>query len=100
MLRETVMREADFAFSLCVFCIRRRGRDTPVRRRGRASTKKPALERSEARERLQSVVEVSNVTGNEKAACVDRIEEKTVSDSESTFEKEWYVDICHVIAFN
>ncbi|KAJ4992219.1 hypothetical protein SVAN01_02238 [Stagonosporopsis vannaccii] len=77
-----------FAPFLCIFCIRRRGRDTPVRRRGRASTKKPALERSEARERLQSVVEVSNVTRNEKAACVDRIEEKTVSDSESTLEKE------------
>ncbi|KAH6643659.1 hypothetical protein C7974DRAFT_2701 [Boeremia exigua] len=77
-----------FAPFLCVFCIRRRRRDTPVRQRARAPIKLPALERSEARERLQSVVEVSSVIENEKAACVDRVEEKIASDSESTLEKE------------
>lgn len=77
------------AYSLCVFCIRKRRRDTPVRQN--RPIKPPALERSEARERLQSVAEVSNVIGDQKAAYVARHEEKIGSDSESTSEKEWCV---------
>ncbi|KAL6711595.1 hypothetical protein ACN47E_004529 [Coniothyrium glycines] len=44
---------------LCVFCIRKRRQATPVAPR---AAKKPALRRAEARERLDSVTEVSNVT--------------------------------------
>lgn len=80
------------AYSLCMFCIRKRRRDIPVRRN--RPIKPPALERSEARERLQSVAEVSNVIGGEKATYVVRHEEKIRPDSESTSEKEWSVAIC------
>ncbi|KAF2631537.1 hypothetical protein BU25DRAFT_454977 [Macroventuria anomochaeta] len=75
-----------FAPFLCGFCIRKRRRDTPVRRHG--PVKLLTLQRSEARERLRSVVEVSNVTGDQKAACVDRRKEKVGSDSESIPEEE------------
>jgi hypothetical protein len=77
------------AYSLCVFCIRKRRRDIPVRRN--RPIKPPALERSEARERLQSVAEVSSVIGDQKTAYVARYEEKVGSDSESMSEREWCV---------
>ncbi|KAJ8115621.1 hypothetical protein OPT61_g2774 [Boeremia exigua] len=77
-----------FAPFLCIFCVRRRRRDVPVRRRVRTALKIPALERSEARERLQSVVEVSNVIESQKATCVERVEDKSASDTESVIEKE------------
>ncbi|KAF3033369.1 hypothetical protein E8E12_003090 [Didymella heteroderae] len=75
-----------FAPFLCVFCIRKRRQDVPVRRS--RPIKLPALERSEARERLQLVAEVSNVIGDHKAAYVARHEEKIGSDNESVSEKE------------
>lgn len=77
------------AYSLCVFCIRQRRRDVPVTRN--RPIKPPALERSEARERLQSVAEVSNVIGDQKAAFLARHEEQIGSDNESVSEKEWCV---------
>ena len=77
------------AYSLCVFCIRKRRRDVPVRRN--RPIKPPALERSEARERLQSVTEVTNVIGDQKATFVARHEEQIDADNESISEKEWWV---------
>lgn len=59
-------------------------------RRNRPS-KPPALERSEARERLQSVAEVTSVIGDQKAAYVVKHEETIGPDNESVSEKEWWV---------
>jgi hypothetical protein len=55
--------------------------------------KKPALRRAEARERLNNVTEVSNVTGTVgDAGGVDAVEGKEqVSSSASILEREWYV---------
>lgn len=59
-------------------------------RRPRKILKLPALQRAEARERLQSVVEISHVTGDQKAACVVELEDRaTISDGGSLLEKEW-----------
>ena len=54
-----------FAPFLCVFCIRKRRQAVPV---PAVKTKKPALRRAEARERLNAVTEVSYVTEGNKAA--------------------------------
>lgn len=78
------------AYSLCVFCIRKRRRDVPVRRN--RPIKPPALERSEARERLQSVAEVAHVLGDQKAAYVTRHEEAVGPDNESVSVKEWWAE--------
>lgn len=71
---------------ICVFCVRKRRRDQPTRRR--CPVKLPALQRSEARERLASVAEVSGVTGSNKVLCVDQIEEKIHPDNLSILGKE------------
>lgn len=75
------------AFSLCFCCIRRGRRHQPVRQS--RPLKPPKLQRSEARERLESVAEVSNVTGNQKAAYVGETEEEARPYNVSTLEKEW-----------
>jgi hypothetical protein len=84
------------AHSLCVFCIRKRRRDVPVRRN--CPIKPPALERSEARERLQSVAEVTNVIGDHKAAYVARHEEAVGLDNESVSEKECAICLSTLLA--
>ncbi|KAF1931798.1 RING/U-box [Didymella exigua CBS 183.55] len=85
-----------FAPFLCVFCIRRRRRDIPVRRK--RPIKPPALERSAARERLQSVAEVSNVIGDQKAAYVARHDEQVGSDDESISDKECAICLSTLLA--
>lgn len=53
--------------------------------------KLPALQRIEARERLQSVVEISHVTEDQKEPCVVKLEDQTSLDGGSMLEKEWLV---------
>jgi len=62
-----------FAPFLCVFCIRKRRQAVPV---PAVKTKKPALRRAEARERLNAVTEVSYVTEGNKAALHGTAEQR------------------------
>jgi len=72
---------------LCVFFIRKRRRDIPIRR-GCVWTV-PALQRSEAKGRLQPLVEVLQITGGGKAECAARYEVKLGSDdSASALDRE------------
>lgn len=75
-----------FAPFLCVFCIRKRRRDVPIRRGG--AFKAPALERSEARERLQSVVEALGSTEGEKTQYTANPGPGMCPKISSAFEKE------------
>lgn len=74
---------------LCIYCIRKRrqtgvGVVIPLAR----TPKKPALRRAEARERLNNVTDVSNVTSVPSDGAVD-LTEQTPS-SASFLEREWY----------
>lgn len=75
-----------FAPFLCVFCIRKRRRDIPIGRR--CISKVPALQRPEAKARLQPVVEVLQITGGENAECAARYEAKLGSDGASALGEE------------
>jgi len=59
-----------FAPFLCVFCIRKRRHTVAVA----PKTKKPALRRAEARERLNAVTQVSNVTESTNASSTQTAE--------------------------
>ncbi|KAH7356329.1 hypothetical protein BKA66DRAFT_249571 [Pyrenochaeta sp. MPI-SDFR-AT-0127] len=70
---------------LCVFCVRKRRRTQPFV----PAAKKPALQRAEARDRLNSVTEVSNVTGETKLLHVGMVEEnEKIVESASFAERE------------
>ena len=72
-----------FAPILCVYCVRRRRGTPPAPLRSR---KPPALDRTEAREKLRAVTEVIEIASDKNPKT--HIEEKIVPDSVSFLEKE------------
>ncbi|KAF1919361.1 hypothetical protein BDU57DRAFT_139278 [Ampelomyces quisqualis] len=84
-------------FSLCVFCIRKRQRNTPVP--PPRKVKKPALRRAEARERLTQFTNVADVTdvtdergiapeGQTAVSTTIEVTSTPVADSSSVSEQE------------
>ncbi|KAF1840239.1 uncharacterized protein K460DRAFT_296160 [Cucurbitaria berberidis CBS 394.84] len=70
---------------LCVFCIRYRRREQYVVR----ATKKPDLQRVKAREELNSVTEISNISGaRELSQAGPSDENEGLAESRSVLEKE------------
>jgi hypothetical protein len=59
---------------LCIFCIRKRRQAVPVPTRLPPKTKKPALRRAEAREKLIEVTEVVSLTGSTSSQSRDGTE--------------------------
>jgi hypothetical protein len=79
-----------------MFCIRRRQRGVTVAPAVR-KVKKPALRREQAREWLQKLTDVADVTSEKKTddAQERREEIPTVNaESASVLEREWYVFFC------
>lgn len=74
-------------FSLCVFCIRKRHQTAPVR--PARAPKKPALRRAEARERLDTVTDVSNLTSTSSLTGDETTEHKVSVETRSVLEREW-----------
>ncbi|KAH7075118.1 hypothetical protein FB567DRAFT_597055 [Paraphoma chrysanthemicola] len=82
---------------LCVFCIRRRQRTTPIPRV--RPQKKPSLRREEARQRLALVTDVVGATEERKKdadAVVERKED--VADTASVSERECAICLCSLHA--
>ncbi|KAH7392263.1 hypothetical protein DE146DRAFT_738102 [Phaeosphaeria sp. MPI-PUGE-AT-0046c] len=74
-----------FAPFLCVFCVRRRQRNTPAVPLTIRKVKKPALRRAEARERLTEFTEVADVSdiANDRDASTPK-EKVTTTSTEET----------------
>lgn len=71
---------------LCVYCMRKRRPAHPVV----PAAKKPALRRAEARERLNLVTEITNITGDRNLSHTRPSDEKEgVAETRSVLDKEW-----------
>ncbi|RYN82296.1 hypothetical protein AA0120_g9782 [Alternaria tenuissima] len=77
---------------LCIFCIRKRRQAVPVPARPPPKTKKPALRRAEAREKLNEVTEVVSLSGTTSRQSHDGAENDEgrleVVESRSVLERE------------
>lgn len=72
---------------ICAYCIRKRRRANPVSST-RKATKKPALGRNEARERLNEVTEAVNVVAEPEAECIDAVDNTATVTARSVLERE------------
>jgi hypothetical protein len=81
--------------SLCIFCIRKRRQAAPVAARPPPKTKKPALRRAEAREKLNEVTEVVSLVRATSVQSRDGAEDDEgkldVVETRSVLEREWWV---------
>jgi hypothetical protein len=79
-----------------MFCIRRRQRGVTVAPAVR-KVKKPALRREQAREWLQKLTDVADVTSEKKTDDAQERREEVPAvnaESASVLEREWYVFSC------